>query len=72
MDACAGGEELANWSSMRAHHSMKFASFVALGPSLWILALASAELTEVLSRLWCFVGKEFHLDTAEWLAYMND
>ncbi len=72
MSACAAAGEFANWSRVGAYHSMEFASFVALRPSLWILAFASAELTEILSRLWRFVGIELHLDPAEWLAYMKD
>jgi hypothetical protein len=40
---------------------MKFTAFVALWPALSILALASAELTKILSGFGSDVGKEFHL-----------
>ena len=40
---------------------MEFGTFVALRSPLGILALARAELTEILGRLWGYVGKELHL-----------
>lgn len=46
--------------SQITYHSMKFASLVALGLSLGILALASAKLTEILRGSWGDIGKQLH------------
>ena len=51
------------------YHSMKLASFVALWSALGALALACAELAEIVGGPRGCVGKEFHFDTAEGFAW---
>jgi len=46
------------------YHTMKFASFIPLWPSLAIFGLACAELTEVFGGFGRRVGEELHLDAA--------
>jgi hypothetical protein len=49
---------------MPTYHAMELAVLVALRPPLCVLALARAELPEILCCAWRDVGEELHLDSA--------
>lgn len=49
---------------MPTYHAMELAVLVALRPPLCVLALARAELPEILCCAWRDVGEELHLDAA--------
>lgn len=51
------------------YHPVELGSFVALGPALRVLRLASAELAEVLRGARGDVGEELHFDAAQRLPY---
>lgn len=55
----------------RTYHAVELAALVSLGPSLRILGFTRAELTKVLGCARSGIGKQFHLDPAEWLSYMT-
>lgn len=52
------------------YYSMKSAPFVALGDSLRILVLASAEPSKVFRCCWHNIHEEFHLYAANRLSYI--
>lgn len=49
------------------YDAMEFAAFVALWLPSTVLGLSSAELAEILSRLWDYIFEQLHLDSTELL-----
>jgi hypothetical protein len=49
------------------YDAMEFAAFVALWLPSTVLRLSSAELAEILSRLWDYIFEQLHLDSTELL-----
>lgn len=76
VNACRAGtisvQEVATLAHEVLDHTMEPAALVALRPPEVVLGLACAILAEVLCGAWDHVGKEFHFDTAEWLAAESD
>jgi len=51
------------------YNSVKLSSFVSLRPSLSILCLSCAELTEILGSARGDICKELHLYATQWLTF---
>jgi hypothetical protein len=64
---CAGHIQQVN-GYIYTYYSMEFASLIPLWSAQGILRLPRTKLAKIFSRSGDDIGKEFHLDAAEWLA----